>query len=102
MHGVTDVNGKNIPPRIPIRHRDAGRFDALGEEPDGKAIAHHRTVFREKKADARVGAPAQMRRPCLVIAPARAERYNLRGSRCRKFAGFELFHFGVLLLQEKI
>ncbi|RHS84755.1 hypothetical protein DW923_05185 [Butyricicoccus sp. AM42-5AC] len=96
------VNRYDNPAGVTASVRDADGLDALSEEADAKVACHDDAVLRDEEILGRFGTFAEMRRPCLIIAPARAERYNLRESRCRKFAGFEIFHFGVLLLQEKI
>lgn len=46
VHDVTDVNGKNIPPRIPIGHGDADGLDALSEEADAKVARYNDAILR--------------------------------------------------------
>ena len=80
------ANGENRPALAAVGPADGHGVGPLGEEPDGKAIAHHRIMFREKKADARVGAPAQMLRPAAVRDPFRVKPNHRRSGGRSEFA----------------
>ena len=87
------ANADNRPALAAVGTVDAHGVGPLGKEPDGEVVEQHRAMFREKKADARVGAPAQMLRPAAVRDPFRVEAYHRRSSGCGEFAGENVVHF---------
>ncbi len=91
------ANADNCPALAAVGTVDAHGVGPLGEEPDGEVVEHHRTVFREKKADARVGAPAQMLRPAAVRDPLRVKTDHRRSGGRSEFAVENFVHFFVFL-----
>ena len=93
VHDVIKVNRNDAPTGVAISVRDTGGLDALGDEADAEVARYNDTVLRDEELAAYFGAFAEMVRQLLIVAPARAERYDLRGSYGGKFADFVFFHF---------
>ena len=91
------ANGDDRPVLAAVGPADGHGVGPLGEEPDGEFVAHHGIMLREKKADARVGAPAQMLRPAAVRDPLRVKTYHRRSGGRSEFAVENFVHFFVFL-----
>ena len=91
------ANCDHRPALAAVGPADGHGVGPLGEEPDGEVVEHHRTVFREKKADARVGAPAQMLRPAAVRDPLGVKTDHRRSGGRSEFAVENFVHFFVFL-----
>ena len=93
------VNRYDNPAGVTASVRDADGLDALSEEADAKVARHNDTILRDEKLVTRLGAFAEPLGPFLILTPARAKRYDLRGSYGGKFADFTVFHWGFLLVK---
>ena len=91
------ANCDDRPALAAVGPADGHGVGPLGEEPDGEVVAQHRTMLREKKADARVGAPAQMLRPAAVRDPFRVKPNHRRSGGRSEFAVENFVHFFVFL-----
>ena len=91
------ANGDNSPALAAVGTVDAHGVGPLGEEPDGEVVEQHTIILCEQKADARVGAPAQMLRPAAVRDPLRVKTYHRRSGGRSEFAVENFVHFFVFL-----
>ena len=91
------ANADDRPALADVGPADGYGVGPLGEEPDGEVVEQHRAMFREKKADARVGAPAQMLRPAAVRDPFRVKTDHRRSGGRSEFADENVVHFFVFL-----
>ena len=91
------ANGDNSPALAAVGTVDAHGVSPLGEEPDGEVVEQHTIILCEQKADARVGAFAQMLRPAAVRDPLRVKTDHRRSGGRSEFADENVVHFFVFL-----